>query len=434
MRESILTVLSPLSPVEVFSSLWEEEGAVLFETQKPSLKERRSIIAFRPRKILELEKAFSGSGFFKALEEASKGFFCLGYLGYDLRLLVEDLSDKNPSDIDSPDAWIGAYDSVLLYDHFKRSWKVKETSQGDSPLIEEALRSHRKKDQDFSPFPISGLPVPNMNREDYFGAVIRAQDYIAEGDIYQLNFTQRFSFQWNSSPWCLYLRLRETQPVPFGAFLNLGRQRFIISGSPELFFRVKNGTIVSRPMKGTIARGKGPGEDRFLRRELKRSEKDRAENVMILDLMRNDLGKVSKPGSIEVTRLFSIEGYSTVYQMVSEVRGVLKEGVGLADILTALFPTGSVTGAPKKRACEIIEELEPNRRGLYTGAIGFIEPSGDMVFSVAIRTLSLSGNKGVLGVGGAIVADSKPEREYEESLLKAQAAFRALGVNPERRE
>ncbi|MBI5166630.1 MAG: aminodeoxychorismate synthase component I [candidate division NC10 bacterium] len=433
MRESILTIPSPPSPVEVFSNHWEEEGAVLFETQKPSLRERRSILAFRPRKVLELKKALSGSQFFKDLEEASREFFCLGFLGYDLRLLVEDLPDGNPSDIDLPDAWIGAYDFVLLYDHFEKSWKVKAASNENISLPKEAL-SPRDRDPGFPPVPISVLPVPNMPRDYYFEAVRKAQGYIAKGDIYQLNFTQRFSFQWQFSPWGLYLRLREAQPVPYGAFLNLGGRRFVISGSPELFSRVKNGIIVSKPMKGTIARGKNPAEDESLRRELRRSEKDRAENVMIVDLMRNDLGKVAKAGSVGVPKLFSVEGYRTVYQMVSEVQGILKEGVGLADILTGLFPPGSVTGAPKKKACEIIEELEPHRRGVYTGAIGMVEPSGEMAFSVAIRTLALSGDKGVMGVGGAIVADSDPEREYEESLLKARAAFRALGVNSERRE
>jgi anthranilate/para-aminobenzoate synthase component I len=191
---------------------------------------------------------------------------------------------------------------------------------------------------------------------------------------------------------------------------------------------VKGREVVSKPMKGTRPRGKSRREDRRLRRELGESGKDRAENVMIVDLMRHDIGKLAEVGTVRVPHLFQIEGYRTVYQMVSEVRGRLRAGVGPAEVLRACFPPGSVTGAPKKRACEIIDELEGYRRGVYTGAIGMITPHGDMTWNVAIRTLAVVGRRGVFGVGGAILGDSDPSEEYRECLAKAVAFLRALGV------
>jgi anthranilate/para-aminobenzoate synthase component I len=234
------------------------------------------------------------------------------------------------------------------------------------------------------------------------------------------------------NPWALYLRLRAIQPVPYAAFMNLGEGRFILSGSPELFLRVRNGMVVTRPMKGTRPRGRSPREDRALRRQLRESPKDRAENVMIVDLMRHDIGKVAAIGTVEVPRLYAVEAYRTVYQMISEVTARLKPGIGAAQLLSASFPPGSVTGAPKKRACEIIDELEGYRRGIYTGAIGILTPDGELALNVAIRTLAVAGTRAYFGVGGAILAESDPVEEYRECLVKASALVRALGLEDQK--
>jgi anthranilate/para-aminobenzoate synthase component I len=230
------------------------------------------------------------------------------------------------------------------------------------------------------------------------------------------------------NPWALYLRLRAIQPVPYAAFINLGEGRFVLSGSPELFLRVRDGMVVTKPMKGTRPRGRSPREDRVLRRELRESPKDRAENVMIVDLMRHDIGKVAEIGTVAVPRLYAVEGYRTVYQMISEVTARLKAGIGIAELLSASFPPGSITGAPKKRACEIIDELEGYRRGVYTGAIGILTPDGELTLNVAIRTLAVAGTRACFGVGGAILAESDPVEEYRECLVKAAALFRAVGI------
>jgi para-aminobenzoate synthetase component 1 len=266
----------------------------------------------------------------------------------------------------------------------------------------------------------------NQNKVTYLQHVRRVLDYIRAGDVYQINYTQRVYFTFPGDPFQLYLRLKEIQPVSYAAFMNMG-DGLIISGSPELFLRLKDKRILSKPMKGTRRRSSRLGMDRKLRQELKESEKDRAENTMIVDLMRNDLGRFCTFGSVEVPRLYVVEAYDTVYQMVSYVSGMTRSDAGVCDILRAAFPPGSITGAPKKRAMEIIYELEPHQRGVYCGAMGYFFQD-KMVLNVAIRTLELWDGQGVLGVGGGIVADSDPELEYEESIIKAKASMMALGI------
>jgi para-aminobenzoate synthetase component 1 len=266
----------------------------------------------------------------------------------------------------------------------------------------------------------------NQTKATYLKIVERVLNHIKEGDVYQINYTQRVYFTPPGDLFGLYSRLKAIQPVSFAAFINLGKGA-IISGSPELFLRLRKNRILSKPMKGTRKRSTEPSLDRKLRQELKESEKDRAENVMIVDLMRNDIGRFCEYGSVQVPNLYVVEGYNTVYQMVSHVRGVPKAGSRLQDIIRATFPPGSITGAPKKRAMEIIYELEPHQRGVYCGAIGYFF-GDEMVLNVAIRTLELWDGHGVMGIGGGIVADSDPEMEYEESILKAKASMMALGI------
>lgn len=404
-------------PVEVFSRCWHEPGAVLLETQIPSASERTSFIARTPRRTLTLDRAYHESRYFEDLQASTREGFCLGYLGYDLRLLTEELPDRNPPMHSLPDAWMGIYDGVLCHDHFSKRW----FSRGSAP---EAPSGSQRA----TPTSTPGKVGLWHSKEAYLQTIKQIQAYIAAGDVYQVSLTQPLLTLGEFHPWALYLRLRQIQPVPFAAFLNLGEGRFVLSGSPELFLRVRDGMVLSKPMKGTRPRGKTFGEDQNLRDDLRESGKDRAENVMIVDLMRHDIGKVAEPGTVVVPRLFSVEEYRTVYQMISEVTGRLKSGIGIADVLRAAFPPGSVTGTPKKRACEIIDELEGYRRGVYTGAIGIIAPEGEMTLNVAIRTLAVAGSRGCFGVGGAILGDSDPVEEYRECLLKGAAFLRAIGV------
>jgi aminodeoxychorismate synthase component I len=265
----------------------------------------------------------------------------------------------------------------------------------------------------------------NMTEASFIQMVERARHYIAKGDIYQANLSQRFEVPFEISPEQFMSKLYRTQPTPFACCLDFGEFQ-LLSGSMELFLRKTGRKLVTRPIKGTRKRGENKAEDEKLRKELLESEKERAENLMIVDLMRNDLSRVCETGSVRVNKLFEIERYTTLYQMVSEVEGKLRDGVTVKDIIQNTFPPGSVTGAPKVRAMEIIDELEPHLRGPYCGAICFFKPNGDFALSVAIRVLAASGGIGNFWVGGGITWGSVPEKEYEETLVKARAMMKAL--------
>ncbi|MGC9368778.1 MAG: aminodeoxychorismate synthase component I [Paracoccaceae bacterium] len=265
-------------------------------------------------------------------------------------------------------------------------------------------------------------PEPEIDFAAYSAAFARVKDYIAAGDIYQANLTFPMRAGRDGSVLGVYWALRARQPVPFGALHALGSAP-VLSRSPELFFRVAAGVIETRPMKGTQPRGATPQQDAAARDFLRADPKNRAENLMIVDLLRNDISRVARIGSVHVPELFAVETYATVHQMTSLIRAELRAGVTLAEILEALFPCGSVTGAPKIRAMQIIRELEVGPRGAYCGALGWIAPSGDMEFNVAIRTLTLLPGGAVrLNVGGGVVHDSTAESEYEEALWKARFA------------
>ena len=265
----------------------------------------------------------------------------------------------------------------------------------------------------------------NFSRNSYMASVERVKAYLAAGDAYQVNLSQRFRSQYAGDPWSLYLRLREANPAPFAAYLGFP-EAHVLSASPEEFLRLDGGRVRVRPIKGTRPVGATDGETAALAAELLASEKERAENVMIVDLIRNDIGRVCSIGSVEVPSLFAVEQHPTVLHLVSTVTGELRQGADAIDLLRACFPGGSVTGAPKVRAMEIIEELEPVRRGVYCGAIGYVSFSGDMGTSIAIRTLVLAGGQAYLQAGGGIVADSEPAAEYEETLHKARGLRMAL--------
>ena len=276
-------------------------------------------------------------------------------------------------------------------------------------------------------FAITGPVISHFSRSQYEYAVQRCIDYIAAGDAFQVNLSQRFAVPFSGSPWALYQRLRDTFPAEYGAYLDFGHFQ-LLSNSPELFLRVTKlpdgrRKIVNRPIKGTRPNAPGMAD------ALLHSEKDQAELAMIVDLQRNDLGRICEIGSVKVTEPRTIETHPTVLHGVATIEGILRDDVTLTDILRATFPCGSVTGCPKIRAMEIIDELEPVRRGAYCGAIGWIG-GGEMELAVAIRTMTIKDGVAYIPVGGGIVADSSPAAEYEETLVKARAMFAALGVTP----
>lgn len=272
-----------------------------------------------------------------------------------------------------------------------------------------------------------------MTREQYLSAVRRIKEHIGAGDIYQANLTQQFSCELarGARPESVFLRLRRDHPASFAAFIRR-REDAVISASPERFLRVGwsegERAVESWPIKGTRPRGASAEEDRALRAELLGSEKERAENVMIVDLLRNDLGRVCRYGSVRVAELCAVEEHPTLFHLVSKVKGILRQEVTAGTLLRAAFPCGSITGAPKIRAMQIIDELETERRGLSMGALGYFGFDGALDLNVAIRTMTLKGRRVRFNVGGGVVTDSEPEREYDESLLKARALFNALGV------
>lgn len=362
----------------------------------------------------------------------------VGAFAYDLGRQLEELPSYARRDVDTPDMSLGFYDWVLAHDHHTdTSWLVTtglpdgtesaaEARQSQVLDILAAWRSRNGAGESAAAgFRLTAILESNLTREQYLAMVRRAQEYIAAGDIYQVNLSQRFTAGWEGSPWALYRRLQRESPVPFGAFLDLG-ERWVVSASPERFLNVRNSAVETRPIKGTRPRGRTKSEDERLAQELRTSEKDRAENLMIVDLLRNDLGKVCRLGSIRMPTLWQVEGYSNVWQLVSAVTGELRPDADAVAALEAAFPGGSVTGCPKIRAMEIIEELEPVRRGIYCGAIGYLGFDGGMDTSIVIRTIVLTGDRLYLQVGGAVVADSDPHAEYEETLVKAQAARRVL--------
>jgi len=405
-------------PCQVFSALYHEPGAIFLESQRPSFADRHSFIAWKPERLFSGDiRNLNKDDFFAFISSHSQDYFIAGYIGYEACQWIEDLPLPSGKDRPNPDIYLAAYSQFLVFDHVRKTWSCWHR---DTPIS--VPESHRKRRQG-----VSGKMIGfNQSKATYLENVGHVIDHIAAGDVYQINYTQRVYFTCPGDPFDLYLRLKEIQPVSYAALMNLGRG-VVISGSPELFLCLKQNTILSKPMKGTRKRSQEASTDRRLRRELRESEKDQAENVMIADLMRNDLGRFCVYGSIKVPRLYVVEAYDTVYQMVSYVSGMVRGNTPIADIIRATFPPGSITGAPKKRAMEIIYELEPHQRGVYCGTIGYFFQDR-MVLNVAIRTLELWDEQGVLGVGGGIVADSDPELEYEESIIKAKASMMALGI------
>ncbi|MEK6675679.1 MAG: aminodeoxychorismate synthase component I [Planctomycetota bacterium] len=368
----------------------------------------------------------------------------IGYFAYESGLNPREVQTSTLSDLPLPLAHWRFYDAAAVYDHRLKQWvAVAVDWPADSEVgrlpVRERVRSVRRRLEKALEFAEETSetsvepawttdPQPNMTKASYLQKVRQAKQYIESGDIYQVNLTQRFTSRTSLSSLQVYDQLRRYTPSPFAAFLRAGPCT-ILSASPELFLELRDGHVLARPIKGTRPRGKSPSEDRNRISELQTSAKDSAELAMIVDLLRNDLGRVCEFGSVRVVDAAQIETHPTVHHQVATIEGRLVPQRDWADLLRAAFPCGSITGAPKIRAMQIIDELEPTARGVYCGTIGHIGLDGSMCLNVAIRTLVHARDAVHFYAGGAIVADSNAEEEYEEILTKTAGIRRALGCD-----
>lgn len=358
--------------------------------------------------------------------------FCggaIGYFSYDLGRRLECLPSLAANDEQLPDMAVGIYDWALVVDHLqRRSWMVWQGRDVTSPsrwrlLIQQFCSPQTRVCR--SPFQVRGKYCSNMTHEQYASAYRRIERYIREGDCYQVNLAQRFEIPVQGDSWLAYRTLRRLSPAPFSAYLHTPYAQ-ILSMSPERFLRVVGGKVETQPIKGTAARNTDPVRDHQLAEALTQSGKDRAENLMIVDLLRNDLSRNCALGSVEVSKLFELQSFAIVHHLVSTVTGRLAQGRDALHLLRGCFPGGSITGAPKLRAMEIIEELEPHRRGIYSGSIGYIGFDGSMDLNIAIRTAVRSLGRLRFWAGGGIVADSTLESEYQECVTKAATVLKFL--------
>lgn len=415
---------------------------------------RFSFLGFDPFEIFQgggkscledLKKKFSrykNISFQSHLTPLSSGI--VGYLSYDLGLSWENIPRYSKEDLSAPDCFFGFYDCILTVDHVLRKLIVSFTGLPEKNSAARRKRAAARLNEIAKRLQPSSGSEPdrrvlkdqkllkdlksNFTKQEYLRAVRKVLDRIRRGDVYQVNLSQRFDLPAPAGilPADLYKKLSGLSAVNFGGYFDCGNFQ-IISNSPERFIKLENNLVSTRPMKGTRSRGATAVEDRQKRRELLASAKDKAELLMITDLERNDLGRVCEYGTVKVKQMRAIENYQTVFQATSAVEGILKKDHDAFDVLRACFPGGSVTGCPKIRAMQMIEALEPTRRGIYTGALGYMSFSGDMDFNVLIRTLIKTPDKIYFQTGGGIVVDSIPEEEYAETLIKAKALRFALG-------
>jgi len=352
----------------------------------------------------------------------------IGYFSYDLKDVLEKLPQKAKDDLRLPGMYFVFYRALLIHDKFEpKSLYISILDDGTGGLMKKIIETINKTPRETNQKTKRYAPTftSNFSKTDYIKAIQKVMDYIRAGDIYQACLSQRFKTEWPFDPYSLYLNLDKINPAPYSSYLNFEDLK-IISSSPELFLKISEGTVETRPMKGTFPRGKNTEEDEILKKRLEGSSKDAAELSMIVDLERNDLGKFCSPGSVRVDEHRVIETYPTVFQTISIIKGEMGPKTDLIDAVKAVFPGGSITGCPKIRAMEIIDELEPTRRNVYTGAIGYISFHDTMLLNIAIRTILMKEKDVYFQVGSGIVADSDPEAEYRETLDKARALMESL--------
>ena len=442
----IKEINTKLNSFEIFTIFKDEDNSFILDSAMDEKKlGRYSFISSNPFKVLKykntkenpLDNLQNELNKYKVENNTHLPFIggAVGYLSYDLGNYIEKLPRTAIDDTNVYDLYFGLYNWVIVIDHLENKTYIA-TPDLDIEKETNIIEDIEKKINDAE---INGIDsicyeekevektklTSNFTKNEFENAVRKVQDYIRQGDIYQANLTQRFNGKTTLSSYELYRDLRRFSPAPFGAFLNFDDSH-ILSNSPERFIKCVDRKVETRPIKGTRPRGKNKEEDLRLQEELRNSEKDRAELLMIVDLERNDIGRISKIGTVKVPELFVIEPYANVNHLVATVVGELDDDKDCVDAIKATFPGGSITGAPKIRSMEIIDELEPTQRNVYTGSIGYIGFDGDMDLNIAIRTIIKKDDNVYFQVGGGMTWDSNPADEYQETLDKAQSIMKAL--------
>ncbi|WP_438308950.1 aminodeoxychorismate synthase component I [Pseudomonas guariconensis] len=423
-----------------FSAIRNAPGAVLFDSGRPnSQRGQYDLMSAWPVRSFQPYENEATGAFAERLRSALKSLEgkqraeplpftggLMGYLSYDLGRAMMGLTPIENTQI--PTARIGMYTWALVSDHQARQSRlifhpVVEHQERQSIISLFQPGPKRKNDE---PFTLAAQFAPTISYDTYENAISRIQGYIAAGDCYQVNFTQQFVTGYSGNPWSAYQTLRNHCATPFGGYINLGQHDAILSFSPERFIQCRDGQVETRPIKGTTPRGQTLAEDQLYVDMLAASEKDRSENLMIVDLLRNDIGKNCRFGSVSVPELFNIESYPNVHHLVSTIRGELADGRDPLNLLIDAFPGGSITGAPKKRAMQIIDELEVAQRSIYCGSMFYLDAAGQLDSSITIRTLLASHGTISCWGGGGIVAESTAQSEYQESVTKIQNLLNCL--------
>lgn len=446
-----------LSPTDVYSVLCEDGGhSFLLESAELGEKiARYSFLGRDPEEIITvkegaknpLEDLRSLISRYNVHQGKLPKFFggLLGYFSYDMVRYFEDIGDSVKDELKQKDAQFMFVKDLVVFDHWRdeillisnlileEEREIEREYTGAVKKIAQMEGLIKRAEKQRPSFQKDSRPVEarsNFKKEDFEEAVRVAKEHIFAGDIFQVVLSQRLEVKGGFDPFNVYLALKGINPSPYMYLLDFGRTK-IIGSSPEILVKVDDGTVTVRPIAGTRPRGSDIVEDESLSREMVNDEKERAEHVMLVDLGRNDVGKISRFGSVEVTEFFGIEKYSHVQHIISNVNGRLRGGVDSFDALEAAFPAGTVTGAPKVRAMQIIEELEPSRRGIYAGSVGYFSFDGNMDFAITIRTIVMEDGTAYVQAGAGIVADSVPEREYQETINKSKAMLKALELGGE---
>lgn len=408
----------------------KKKSRVKFIAQSSPLDEIKKIMSgFKPARVRGLPRFYGG---------------LVGYMGYDTVRFFEEIPDKNPDDLKVPDMLFMLTDTILVFDRVNHTVKIvfnlilpagKLPEKQKAAIYHKALKDIANIERDFNRVVTQASPLKekikpaavasNYKKQEFQAIVKRALAFIKAGDVIQVVLSQRFRAKINKSPFDIYRLLRSINPSPYMFFLKL-KDFYLVGASPEILVRCEDNLVTTRPIAGTRKRGANQAQDLRLERELLNDEKEKAEHVMLVDLGRNDLGRVCKPSSIQVSEFMSVERYSHVMHLVTEVRGKLRPDKNIFDALSASFPAGTVSGSPKIRAMEIIDQLENTRRGTYAGCVGYFSFSGNMDTCITIRTILIKDNFAYVQAGAGIVADSLPQKEYFESVHKAKALIEAI--------
>lgn len=429
-------------PASWFERIRHAPGAVLLDSGRPVAERGRyDLLSAWPIEILEPAITETGSAFFDRLRSALQALGhadapvdielpftggLLGFLAYDFGSRLERLPANAAQDLQLSSARLGLYAWALVNDHHSQTAHlVFHPKLGDAERDRLIERFESASPSVQTSFRLGSPFKADLERAEYQDAIVRIQHYIQAGDCYQVNFAQRFRAPCSGDPWQAYRALRAACPTPYSGYISLGNGA-IVSLSPERFLRLTEGTVDTRPIKGTRPRRLDPEADRSEARALLNSDKDRAENLMIVDLLRNDLGRSCRTGSVRVPELFALESYPNVHHLVSCVSGQLADNKDALDLLAGSFPGGSITGAPKIRAMQVIDELEPSQRSIYCGSLLYLDVRGEMDSSITIRTLLIQNEQAVCWGGGGIVADSDWQAEYQETLDKVKVLMETL--------